>query len=129
MSDEKKRPVGRPRKYDSPEAFDAKVEEYAAYCKREEEPVTWTGLALYLGFAHRTCIDEYAKYDGFSHSVRRAKSLVEWHYEMRLCGNSPTGSIFALKNMGWSDKQDINHTSADGSMTPPPTRIELVGKE
>ena len=62
-----------PRKYKSPEEFDAKVEEYADYCKEQDEPVTWTGLALFLGFCSRQSIDEYLQYDGFSDSVKRAK--------------------------------------------------------
>jgi len=111
-------PIGRPRKYETPEAFDAKVDEYRWYCKEENEPVTWTGLALFLGFSSRQSIDEYLNYEGFSDSVKRAKALVEWHYEMRLCGEKPTGAIFALKNMGWSDRQELAHTSPDGSMTP-----------
>ena len=110
--------IGRPRKFKSPEEFDAKVEEYRWYCKEEGEPVTWTGLALYLGFSSRQSIDEYLNYDGFSDSVKRAKALVEWHYEMRLCGDKPTGAIFALKNFGWRDTQALEHTSPDGSMTP-----------
>lgn len=112
-------PVGRPRKYECPEDFDAKVDEYYAYCKEHSEPVTWTGLALYLGFSSRQSIDEYLNYEGFSDSVKRAKALVEWHYEMRLATSSaPTGAIFALKNFGWSDKHELAHTSPDGSMTP-----------
>jgi hypothetical protein len=97
---------GRPRMFGSPEEFDAKVEEYQKYCKEEQEPVTWTGLALYLGFSSRQSIDEYQKYEGFSDSVKRAKTFVEWHYEMRLCGDRPTGAIFALKNFNWKDKPE-----------------------
>lgn len=109
---------GRPRLYATPEEFDERVEAYHQYCKQENEPVTWTGLALFLGFSSRQSIDEYQKYDGFSDSVKRAKALVEWHYELRLCGDKPTGAIFALKNFGWKDKQEIDHSSSDGSMTP-----------
>jgi len=28
-------------------------------------------------------------------------------YEKALQGHSPTGAIFALKNFGWRDKQDV----------------------
>lgn len=101
-----KREVGRPRLYDSPEEFDAKVKEYQAYCEVKEEPITWTGLALYLGFSSRQSIDEYQKYAGFSDSVKRAKSLVEYSYEKNLHRPGCTGSIFALKNFGWSDKEE-----------------------
>lgn len=113
-------PVGRPRKYHTPDDFDRKVEEYYAYCKEEGEPVTWTGLALFLGFSSRQSIDEYLQYDGFSDSVKRAKALVEWHYEMRLATSSaPTGAIFALKNFGWSDKQEIDHTTKGERLSQP----------
>lgn len=95
---------GRPRLFKAPEDFDRKVEEYNDYCKANDEPVTWTGLALFLGFSCRASIDEYAKYDGFSYSVKRAKALVEYAYEKRLYGASPTGAIFALKNFGWRDQ-------------------------
>lgn len=101
---------GRPRLYKSPEEFDKKVEEYQDYCKETKEPVTWTGLALFMGFAQRACIDEYQNYEGFSNSVKRAKTFVEWHYEMRLCGDKPTGAIFALKNFGWKDKSEVEQT-------------------
>ena len=124
MSDSRK--VGRPRKYETPEEFDKKVFEYQAHCKETGEPVTWTGLALFLGFSSRQSIDEYLKYEGFSDSVKRAKTFVEWEYEKRLCGDKPTGAIFALKNFGWADKQELSHTSPDGSMTPKPIDETLV---
>lgn len=108
---EEKRPVGRPRLYDSPEAFESKVYEYQKHCEESGEPVTWTGLALFLGFASRQSIDEYAKYQGFSDAVKKAKTFVEWHYEKRLCSDKPTGAIFALKNMGWNDRQELDHTT------------------
>lgn len=111
--------VGRPRKYATSEAFDEKVDEYVEHCKETGDPILWTGLAIYMGFYGRREIDEYLAYDGFSNSVKRAKSIVELAYEQRLVNSSSAaGPIFALKNMGWSDKQDINMTSEDGSMTP-----------
>lgn len=114
-----KNPQGRPRKYATPEAFDAKVDEYIAECEATGEPILWTGMAIHLGFYGRKEIDEYLAYDGFSHSIKRAKTFVEMSYEKRLVNSSAAaGPIFALKNMGWSDKQDINMTSDDGSMTP-----------
>lgn len=108
MAELTKKLGGRPRLYSTPEEFDSKVEQYQDYCKTTGEPVTWTGLALFMGFAARACIDEYANYDGFSYSVKRAKTFVEWHYEMRLCGDKPTGAIFALKNFGWQDKSEVS---------------------
>jgi hypothetical protein len=119
--------IGRPRLFSSPEEFDSKVMDYQAHCKETGEPVTWTGLALFMGFSSRVSIDEYLKYDGFSYSVKRAKAFVEYEYEKRLCGDKPTGAIFALKNFGWFDKTEIDHSSKDGSMATKPTIIELTG--
>lgn len=112
--------MGRPRHYSTPEEFEEKVFEYQDYCRENKEPVTWTGLALYMGFSSRQSIDEYAKYDGFSDSVKKAKTFVEWHYEMRLCGDKPTGAIFALKNMGWKDKAPEERADVA------PVRVEIV---
>lgn len=109
---------GRPRKFTSPAKFDARVDEYVAKCAEEDEPLTWTGLALSLGFSSRQSIDEYLNYAGFSDSVKRAKALVEQSYEKRLSGNCPTGAIFALKNFGWKDKQLVESTvKVDGQIT------------
>ena len=35
---------------------------------------------------------------------------IENGYEKRLFENNPTGSIFALKNMGWKDKTETEHS-------------------
>jgi len=126
VASDNQKQVGRPRLYETPEQFEEKVYEYQEYCKETKEPVTWTGLALFLGFSSRQSINEYESYDGFSDAVKRAKLFVEWHYEMRVNGNNATGPIFVLKNMGWSDKQDLALTSPDGSMTPDRTLAERL---
>lgn len=100
--------VGRPRIVASPEEFDQKVDEYRDLCRAKEEPVTFTGMALHLGFCDRRSLYDYENYDGFSRSVKRARALVEWEYEKRLAGNNVAGAIFALKNHGWSDLQQIS---------------------
>jgi len=109
---------GRPRKISSVEQFEELVDCYLAECREEGTPVTWTGLALYMGFHGRDELSNYADYDGFSGSVKRAKTIIEHEYEKRLYENNPTGAIFALKNLGWSDKQEVDNTSSDGSMSP-----------
>lgn len=103
--DDEPRPPGRPRIIETPDEFDRLVDEYVAKCETDDEPVTFTGMALHLGFSARSSFYEYQNYDGFSDSVKRARAMVEMEYEKRLSGNSPTGAIFALKNHGWSDKQ------------------------
>lgn len=104
-------PIGRPRIFKSPEDFDNLVDSYVSMCKGAEpkEPITLTGLCLALGFCSKGTLFEYQNYPEFSESVKRARLLVENEYEKRLGANNPTGSIFALKNMEWSDKLDLNH--------------------
>ena len=101
--------VGRPRIISSPEEMDRRVDEYEAMCAADGgEPLTMTGLVLHLGLSSRQSLDRYANRPEFVGSVKRAKLLVEHGYEvdLRKTGN-PAGSIFALKNFGWSDRHDV----------------------
>ena len=97
----------RPRKIKTPKEFDALVNKYVDECANNGDPVTWTGMALFMGFAGRVCIDEYLKYEGFSYSVKRAKTIVENAYEKKLHSGNAAGPIFALKNFGWTDRQEL----------------------
>jgi hypothetical protein len=103
-------PVGKPRIISTPDEFDSLAEEYFSACTESETPLTMTGLALALGFNSRQTLDNYQGRPEYVDCVKRAKSRVEAGYEARLHGNSPTGAIFALKNMQWSDKQEIAHS-------------------
>ena len=67
----------------------------------------------------RTPLGRPGPHDGqeFSDSVKRAKLLIENGYEvdLRKTGN-PAGSIFALKNMGWSDRHDVEFRGGVGKV-------------
>lgn len=76
-----------------------------------------TGLALALGFGDKSSVYDYAKKPEFSHSVKRALLIVENGYEEALRESNATGSIFALKNMGWVDKQNYDHTTKGNEIT------------
>lgn len=110
-----KKKGGRPRKIESPETMDRLVDEYERKCRDEDRPITLTGMIRYLGLSSYQSLDTYLEYPGFCESVKRAKQIVQRTYEERLHGNNPTGAIFALKNMGWSDRQQHEHTGEDGS--------------
>ena len=99
---------GRPRVIKSPKDMDNLVESYREACLNGKKPVTLTGLIRHMGLSSRQSLDEYAKYAGFSDSVKSAKLVVEEAYEDRLHTQSPAGAIFALKNMGWTDRQEIS---------------------
>lgn len=103
---------GRPRKISSPEEFDKKVDDYVQDCQVAEKPLTLTGLILALGLSSRQSLDEYLAYEGFPDSVKRAKLLIENQYEQGLHSCASTGSIFALKNFGWRDKTETEHSGS-----------------
>jgi hypothetical protein len=92
--------AGRPRIYESVEELEQKCEEYFA---QTEKPAV-TGLALFLGFADKTTLYEYRDRPEFSYPIKKALTRIELYHEEGLTENSVTGRIFALKNMGWSDK-------------------------
>ena len=107
----KANPVGRPRLFTDPKDFDAKVDSYIQMCQTAEPPkkLTYTGLVLALGMCSRDTLCEYGKLPEFSDSVRRAKLFIENEYEQHLFGANTSGVTFALKNLGWQDKLDVNH--------------------
>jgi hypothetical protein len=109
-------PVGRPALFNNPEELQSKVDEYLNHKDHEwivtetavyqKEPITITGLAYYLGFESRQSFYDYEKHDEYSYIIKKARLKVESEYEAKLSRNNPTGSIFALKNMGWKDKTE-----------------------
>ena len=104
--------VGRPPIWDDPEAFEKKVDEYF----QTQKPVTWSGLALYLGFSSRDSLNDYAKKPEFSDPIKKALLRIESYYEENISKNNPAGAIFALKNFGWKDKQEVEQ-SGNSSIT------------
>lgn len=128
---------GRPPKFDNPEALQAKVDDYFIWVLGEKETVkndkqedtevykrspcytTITGLAIFLGFESRQSIYDYEKDGTFSYIIKNARLRVEEQYEQRLHGTTPTGAIFALKNMGWKDKVETGFTDNEGKDVQP----------
>lgn len=111
--------VGRPSHYTDPGTLEAAIQEYFAVT--DAAKTTITGLAYHLGFESRQSLYDYEQKGEFSYMIKRARLKVEMAYEDSLRSNNPTGSIFALKNMGWRDNQRTELTGADGKeLIPPP---------
>lgn len=137
--------VGRPLKYDTAEALAAEIDAYFEYvkgeygeqeitfrdaktgkqkivkqqvCIREPEPATITGLHLFLGFSSLDSLDDYKKRGPkFSEVVKMGRLRVAHKYERNLSGNTPTGSIFALKViMGWKDSAFPLDSEVEGTI-------------
>ncbi len=99
-------PAGQPRKYKTVEAMKAAIEKYFDGNKAP----TICGLALALGFSTRQSLLDYEGYDQgkYLSTLKNAKLRVESSYEDGLRKNNVAGSIFALKNFKWKDKQELN---------------------
>lgn len=98
--------MGRPRIYDDPDELEKQCD---LFFEGETKP-TVTGLALFLGFASKQSLYDYQENEQFSYPIKKALTKIEQAHEKNLFGTTVTGSIFALKNMGWKDKveQDLN---------------------
>jgi hypothetical protein len=101
--------AGRPAKYETNEDLVQAIENYWSEIQENNSKATITGLALFLGFESRQSFYKYELDGEFSYTIKKARLRIESIYEQNLHSGNPTGSIFALKNFGWSDKQEIEH--------------------
>lgn len=106
-----KHPGGRPPKFNSPQEVLDKAQIYFNDCIDKKVPITITGLAMALDTTRRTLIDYEGKGDEFSHAIKKCKTVCENYAERKLFEpKAATGAIFALKNYGWSDRQEVEHS-------------------
>ncbi|MFR4583217.1 terminase small subunit [Clostridium cadaveris] len=112
--------MGRPLKFKTPKELRNKVEEYFKYCDNNKKPYTVPGIALYLNItpktlrAYKNCtlksIDN-RDCEEYSEIMQEAYAKIEASYAEQLVDptskKNPIGLIFALKNMGWTDRQEI----------------------
>uniref|UniRef100_A0A6M3IYP4 Putative terminase small subunit n=1 Tax=viral metagenome TaxID=1070528 RepID=A0A6M3IYP4_9ZZZZ len=115
--------VGRPPFYNSPEELQIKIDEYfKTGCTIEDVHIkgtdlviqvkrpTISGLSLYAGFCDRRSFYAYEVKSEFSHTIKKARAKIEQHYEELLQKGLGAGAIFALKNFGWVDKTEVEHS-------------------
>jgi len=98
--------MARPRTYETVEELDEAIQ---SYFDENGDDLTIPGLAYHLGFASRQSIYDYKENELFSYSIKRATLKIESVYAKKLYGQNVTGIIFALKNMGWKDKTELEH--------------------
>lgn len=101
---------GQPPKFKSCIQLQEQIDEYFDFLVEFKQTPTITGLCLFLGFESRQSFYDYAKKPGFTYTIKNARMKIEHFYETLLQSNSATGSIFALKNMGWIDKTEVEQT-------------------
>lgn len=107
--------IGKPPIMKSPEQMQKLVDEYF------EQNANWTitGLCLHCGFCSRQSFYDYEPKPEYSYIIKRARLMIEHGYEKALMSDKVTGPIFALKNMGWTDKQEIDHTTKGDKLGSP----------
>ena len=110
---------GRPTKYSSASKMYSIGLNFIEETLAAEKHLTFTGLCIALGIVRETFNDYIGgKYDTdkevFSVPLKDLKLRCENYAESRLFGNNPTGAIFALKNYGWRDTQNIELTGQNG---------------
>lgn len=98
--------MARPPYFDSPEQFEEAADAYFALCEAKERVPTVNGLALALGFNSRQSLLNYAEKPEFVDTVKGIRTRLEAEWEHRLAGPNAAGTIFWLKNQGWSDKTE-----------------------
>lgn len=102
--------MGRKKKYKTVEELQKAVDAYFESCEFGGKPVTISGLCLYLG-VDRTTLWNYQDIDGrYLNTIKQAKLRCENYVEEALYKGdiAPNAGIFALKNYGWTDKQEID---------------------
>ena len=112
--------AGRPLKFASVQELQEKIDKYFDDCLASRyvdnngvvhhEPFTITGLALALETSRKVLM-EYEEKEEYSNTIRLAKTRVEAYAEKKLFTGAATGPIFALKNYGWKDTQDVNQNN------------------
>lgn len=80
---------------------------------REPVPPTITGLCFFLGFESRQSFYDYEPKKDFSYTIKRGRIMIKLAYEQALWNDKCTGPIFALKNLGFSDKTDVTTNGGD----------------
>ena len=98
-------------KFKSLDELQEKIDKYFKSCTDDkgDNPVMVTGLALALDTTRET-LCELGKNPVFADAIKRAKEKVAQAYEKRMVNRGNSGDIFANKNMGWTDKQEIEHS-------------------
>jgi hypothetical protein len=128
--------AGAPQLYKTPKELQKAIDEFianpptrTARNKDGEEYeipiVTISRMCYELGFASRQSFYDYEKRDEFSYTIKRARLYMESEYEANLTSAACTGSIFALKNMGWDDKTQQEISGKDGAPLVPVLNVTV----
>lgn len=104
-----KRRVTYRKAFETPEDLMAAVNEYFREADEEHMPYTISGLCLAIGYSREMLLRR--AYDTVvADIILQARQLVEQQHEILLLTDPKraTGVMFALKNLGWTDKNYLD---------------------
>lgn len=111
--------VGRPRKFEDPEAFAHEADAYFASLEGTTKPPTLAALCRHMGFTDQESFSNYASYgDDFSRTVKDVTLRILQDRQERLLDKAAftPGVIFDLKNNhGWKDVQAVESSGPNGA--------------
>ena len=102
------------------EEYEKRIVDFFSKCIDDKKKPTISGLALALNIGSTQTIREYSR--NRSEGVEEIAELTSWGLLMieeffegnlHLTQGNPAGSIFWLKNQGWSDAMSVEH-NVDG---------------
>jgi hypothetical protein len=98
--------AGRPKRWATKEALQADLDKYWNYCEEKEKPPTIAGLAYYLNVDRQT-IYNYSKNDEYFDTIKKAREYVMMSLEETAIIKGNAGTIFVMKQYGYTDKQEV----------------------
>lgn len=110
---------GRPLKFETLDDLTNKADLY--FQQTPEEEWTITGLALALDTSRETLMN-YEERPEYFDAIKKYKEMIHNAYEKDLRKKGRSGDIFALKNFGWTDKKETEHS---GEVVVKPTGMEI----
>lgn len=99
---------GRPLKFQSLNQLKDIGDRY--FAETPETEWTVSGLSLALDSDRETVRNYKDNREEFSGTIKRYWGMIERAYEKDLRRKGRSGDIFALKNFGWSDRQEVEQT-------------------
>jgi len=115
---------GRPLKFEKPEKLKEAIDNYFNTTPKDEWTIT--GLALELDTSRKVLCEYEDDRPEFSNTIKRAKLKVENGYEIDLKKSGRTGTIFALKNFDWKDKNETDVTSGGKPLPQPLLNLDVL---
>jgi hypothetical protein len=111
---------GRPPLFKTKEELQEKLDAYKQYLLETGKPPTIAGLAYYTGIDRQT-IYNYSEKDEFFGIIKEFRNFVMMNYEELAIDKGNGGIVFLLKNYGYTDRQELEHS---GEIVMPTIKIE-----